>query len=88
MGQQCLNLFHIESNTNIPVTLQTYGCGRTFSNICSISEVAENPGNESLQGCLIITEQVLSLLIGVSRNKNGLCFEKLIFILGNCFVFW
>ena len=56
---------------------------------------AENPGNESLQGCLIITEQVPSLLIGVSRNKNGLCFEKLIFyfgklicVLGNCFVFW
>ena len=61
---------------------------------------AENPGNESLPGSLIIIEQVPSLLICVSRNwfvflrnwfvfwKIVLCFEKLFCVLVNWFVFW
>ena len=42
----------------------------------------ENPGNETLPVFLIITEQVPSLLICVSRNKIGLRFEKWICVLG------
>ena len=45
---------------------------------------AENPGNESLPGSLIMTEQVPSLLI---KHKIGLCFGKLICALENWFVF-
>ena len=53
---------------------------------------AENPGNESLPGSLIMTEQVPSLLICVSRNwfvfcEIDLCFGKLICVLENWFVF-
>ena len=33
MAQKCLTLFHTESNTNTPETLQTHRCGRTFSNV-------------------------------------------------------
>ena len=87
MALQSLTLFHIESNTNIPVTLQIYSCGRTVSNIYSISEATmldvENPGNETRPGSLIITEQLPSLLICVSQNKIGLCFDKLICVLVN-----
>ena len=53
---------------------------------------AENPGNESLPGSLIMTEQVPSLLIRVSRNwfvlcEIDLCFGKLICVwkIGLCF---
>ena len=58
----------------------------------SILEVAmldaENPGNESLPGSLIMTEQLPSLLICVSRNwfvfcEIDLCFGKLICVLEN-----
>ena len=53
---------------------------------------AENPGNESLPGSLIMIEQVTSLLICVSRNwfvfcEIDLCFGKLICVLENWFVF-
>ena len=49
---------------------------------------AENPGDESLPGSLIMTEQVTSLLICVSRNwfvfcEIDLCFGKLICVLEN-----
>ena len=61
----------------------------------SILEVAmldaENPGNESLPGSLIMTEQLPSLLICVWRNwfvfcEIDLCFGKLICVLENRFV--
>ena len=52
----------------------------------------ENPGNESLPGSLIMTEQKPSLLICVLRNwfvfcEIDLCFGKLICVLENWFVF-
>ena len=101
MVQQCLTLFHIGSNTNIPLTLQIHSCDRTFPRKLQHYRSRHVGHGKSWEWVLsrlslIITEKVPSPLICVSRNKwnwfvfreIGLCFGKLVRVLRNWFVFW